>query len=401
MATGRPTVSVYKWDDPEKKVEALPIPAAMLCGLRPDLVNFVHAQVNKNRRQAHGVKYAAGRDCSAESWGTGRAVARIPRAQGGGTHRAGQGAFGNMCRGGGMFAPLRTWRRWHRKVGIRRKRHAAVSALSASCVVPLVMARGHRISEVPELPLVLDDDLTKVFKTQLVKKTLSKFGMAEDLKRCEDGHHKRPGKGKARNKKWIKRKGPLIIYHGDEGIVRACVSLRGVDTMHVSKMNILNLAPGGQFGRMLIWTRTAFNMVQEMFGSHNEPGTKSNYRLPRQVMENADLFRIINSTEIQSALRPRKEPDWIPPRKVNAFNSQAVMDRLNPYAEKFRHERKQRKIPGTPEYEAIRAKRRKIREDTKAYKAKLKEPDSFFRKFLGAFDPPKKEESEEGSAEEE
>ena len=32
--------------------------------------------------------------------GTGRAVARIPRVRGGGTHRSGQGAFGNMCRGG-------------------------------------------------------------------------------------------------------------------------------------------------------------------------------------------------------------------------------------------------------------------------------------------------------------
>ncbi len=32
--------------------------------------------------------------------GTGRAVARIPRVRGGGTHRSGQAAFGNMCRGG-------------------------------------------------------------------------------------------------------------------------------------------------------------------------------------------------------------------------------------------------------------------------------------------------------------
>ena len=59
---------------------------------------------------------------SAESWGTGRAVSRIPRVPGGGTHRAGQGAFGNMCRGGRMFAPTKTWRRWHRKVNVNEKR---------------------------------------------------------------------------------------------------------------------------------------------------------------------------------------------------------------------------------------------------------------------------------------
>lgn len=37
-----------------------------------------------------------GHQTSAESWGTGRAVARIPRVRGGGTHRSGQGAFGNV-----------------------------------------------------------------------------------------------------------------------------------------------------------------------------------------------------------------------------------------------------------------------------------------------------------------
>jgi large subunit ribosomal protein L4e len=53
---------------------------------------------------------------SAESWGTGRAVARIPRISGSGTSRAGQGAFGNMCRKGRMAHPLKSYRRWHRKV---------------------------------------------------------------------------------------------------------------------------------------------------------------------------------------------------------------------------------------------------------------------------------------------
>ena len=38
----------------------------------------------------------AGHQTSAESWGTGRAVARIPRVRGGGTHRSGQAAFGNV-----------------------------------------------------------------------------------------------------------------------------------------------------------------------------------------------------------------------------------------------------------------------------------------------------------------
>lgn len=86
-----------------------------------------------------------GHQTSAESWGTGRAVARIPRVRGGGTHRSGQGAFGNMCRGGRMFAPTRVWRRWHRKINVTQKRYATVSAIAASGVPALVMSKGNFI----------------------------------------------------------------------------------------------------------------------------------------------------------------------------------------------------------------------------------------------------------------
>ena len=69
-------------------------------------------------------------------------MARIPRVRGGGTHRSGQGAFGNMCRGGRMYAPLKVWRKWHRKINLKQRRYALVSALAASGVPSLVLARG-------------------------------------------------------------------------------------------------------------------------------------------------------------------------------------------------------------------------------------------------------------------
>ena len=83
-----------------------------------------------------------GHQTSAESWGTGRAVARIPRVRGGGTHRSGQGAFGNMCRGGRMFAPTKTWRRWHRRINVNQKRYAICSAIAATGIPALVMSKG-------------------------------------------------------------------------------------------------------------------------------------------------------------------------------------------------------------------------------------------------------------------
>ena len=65
-----------------------------------------------------------------------------------------------------MFCPTKTWRRWHRRVNVSQKRHAVVAALAASSLPPLVMARGHRISEVAELPLVVSDGIESCHKTK-------------------------------------------------------------------------------------------------------------------------------------------------------------------------------------------------------------------------------------------
>ena len=166
-AAARPlvTVQVLKSDMATDGGNAVPLPDVMKASIRPDIVTFVHSNISKNSRQPYAVSRRAGHQTSAESWGTGRAVSRIPRVPGGGTHRAGQGAFGNMCRGGRMFAPTKIWRRWHRKINVNQKRYAVVSAIAASAIPSLVMARGHRIESVPELPLVIGDSAESVEKT--------------------------------------------------------------------------------------------------------------------------------------------------------------------------------------------------------------------------------------------
>lgn len=130
----------------------------------------------KNHRQAYAVSDLAGHQTAAISWGTGRAVSRIPRVPGSGTSRSGQGAFGNMCRKGRMFAPTRQWRKWHRKINKNQKRYAVTSALAArfclfglvclfllifqilsSALPSLVLARGHRVEQIAEVPLVVAD----------------------------------------------------------------------------------------------------------------------------------------------------------------------------------------------------------------------------------------------------
>merc|ERR1711887_419452 len=150
------------------------------------------------------------------SWGTGRAMARIPRVKGGGTQRSGQGAYGNMCRGGRMFAPTKTWRRWHRKVNTAQKRYAICSAIAATGVPALVMAKGHQIQGIPEVPLVVADKVQSFAKTKEAVVFLRKNkawadvakvyatrrmgwqGKAEEQKACSEAwtsRHLRPGSG--------------------------------------------------------------------------------------------------------------------------------------------------------------------------------------------------------------
>lgn len=55
-----------------------------------------------------------------------------------------------------MFAPTKTWRRWHRRVNVNQKRYAICSALAASALPALVMAKGKLTPLCPELhnPLI-------------------------------------------------------------------------------------------------------------------------------------------------------------------------------------------------------------------------------------------------------
>ena len=80
-----------------------------------------------------------------------------------------------------MFAPLKIWRKWQRKVNTNQKRNAVASALAAAACGPLVMARGHKIDDVPELPLVVDS--LNVEKTSQLLKCLDNVGLGGDLTR--------------------------------------------------------------------------------------------------------------------------------------------------------------------------------------------------------------------------
>jgi len=346
----RPQVSVQNPADPDqsKQVE---LPAVFLAPIRSDIVQFVHTSMNKNKRQPYAVfandcngrNEQAGMQTSAESWGTGRAVARIPRVPGGGTHRAGQGAFGNMCRGGRMFNPTKTWRKWHRKINVNQRRYAVCSALAASALPALVMARGHKIDQVPECPLVVDDSIESTDKTAKAMKVLAAIGATDDVEKSKASRQIRSGKGKMRNRRYVQRRGPLVVYANDQGIKKAFRNISGVECCDVTSLNLLQLAPGGHLGRFVVFTEGALAKLDGLYGGKNGALSteKKGYRLPRSMMTNSDLPRIINSEEVQAKVNPAKKSHCgVETKRIkkNPLKNLGTMIKLNPYAKKLKYD---------------------------------------------------------------
>lgn len=333
MATmcARPLIGVHIDGAPTGVNVALP--AVFRAPIRPDVVTFVHDQISKNTRQAYCVNKDAGHQTSAESWGTGRAVARIPRVRGGGTHRSGQGAFGNMCRGGRMFAPTKTWRNWHRKINVNQKRYAICSAVAATSSPAIVMSKGHMIQEIPEVPLVVSDKAQEMTKTKEAVLFLKKHRAWTDVLKVYKSKRFRAGKGKMRNRRRIQRTGPLVVYDKDQGLTKAFRNIPGVDTISVEKLNLLKLAPGGHVGRFCIWTESAFRKLDSLYGTGSKASTaKKSYNLPVAKMANTDLARLIRSDEIQAVVRG---PNKVVKRRItkhNPLKNTRALLQLNPFA---------------------------------------------------------------------
>lgn len=111
-----------------------------------------------------------------------------------------------------------------------------------------------------------------------------------------------------RNKRYQVKKGPLVVYGNDNvKLVKAFRNVPGVEVANVNRLNLKTLAPGGQLGRFVIWTQSACMALDNVFGTFKRAGEqKSNYKMERSVMANADISRIINSNEVQSVVTPVK-----------------------------------------------------------------------------------------------
>merc|ERR1719506_804714 len=110
--------------------------------------------------------------------------------------------------------------------------------------------------------------------------------------------------------------------------------------------------------------------------------TKKNYRLPRAMMENADVARIINSTEVQSALKPKLEAPKKFGLKKNPLKNKMTMARLNPGVLQKKLARKNAHEKNTEENKLVQAKKKARVAASKAHNKKFKTGDATFYKTL-------------------
>ena len=228
------------------------------------------------------------------------------------------------------------------------RRYATCSALAASAAAPLLMARGHQVMTIAEVPLVIDSSVLEsgaTAKTAGSLALLNAVGAGADIEKVKASKKLRAGKGKLRGRRHRQRRGPLVVYDpatDGKDLVRGFRNIPGVETCPVTALNLLQLAPGGHLGRFVVWSSAAFKALDEIYGSTTEPSAhKRDFLLPSNVVSQADLARLINSTEIQSSLNAPKG-EAVTRRsavqKKNPLRNKQVMLRLNPYASVFAQE---------------------------------------------------------------
>lgn len=138
----------------------------------------------------------------------------------------------------------------------------------------------------------------------------------------------------------------MVVYDPEidgKELVRAFRNIAGVETCSVFALNLLQLAPGGHLGRFVIWSSAAFKALDTIYGSTTIPSAlKKDFLLPSAVVSQADVGRLINSSEIQSVIRAAKgqsKTKRAGVQKKNPLHNKQVLLRLNPYAAGYSKEK--------------------------------------------------------------
>jgi large subunit ribosomal protein L4e len=218
---------------------------------RPDIIKKAVLASQANRRQTYGPSSTSGIKTSAESWGSGRGVAQVPRLK-----NSSRVARVPQAVGGRKAHPPKPEKIFSEKINGKERKKAMRSAIAATSMLDLVKARGHRYEG--SLPLVVVDAFQELSKTKELTGALKQLQVWDDIVKAKSGRKIRAGKGKRRGRRYKNKKSILIVSAKP---LLAARNLPGVDITTANNLNVELLAPGAHGGRLTIWTESAVNAL--------------------------------------------------------------------------------------------------------------------------------------------
>jgi len=224
--------------------------------VRPDLVKRAVLAAQANRTQEYGSDEYAGLRTTAESQGSGRGMAHVPRANG-------QGARVPQTVGGRRAHPPKAEKDHGLDLNDKERKAAVRSAVAATTDSELVAERGHDFDEDAELPLVVSDEFEDLVKTKEVASFLDAVGVHADVERADEGRTVRAGQGTLRGRKYKEPTSILFVTSSESGPSKAARNLAGVDVATGREVNAEDLAPGAEPGRLTVWTESAVEEVAD------------------------------------------------------------------------------------------------------------------------------------------
>ena len=247
-------VNVYGIDG--VSTEKIDLPEVFDTVYRPDMIRKAFNVLHSNKRQPYGADPYAGTKHATASVGKGKGSSRVPRLTQGRT-----AALVPCVVGGRRAHPPKAERNWKEKINKKERLQSINSALAATADKKIVSNRGHKFDDKITLPIIIDDKFEKTKKTKEVIEIFEKIGIYDDVLRATNGKHIRAGRGKMRGRKYKIPKSILIVST-KENIQKGSGNLTGVDVVKPDQINIEYLAPGGDAGRLTVFTKSALMQIR-------------------------------------------------------------------------------------------------------------------------------------------
>ena len=257
-------------DSTNNKIGEIKLPSQFEEEFRPDLIHRAVLAIQSHKRQSYAASERAGKRASAKlsrrrrdyrgSYGFG--ISRVPRKI---MTRRGMrmnwvGAFAPGTVGGRRAHPPKSEKIWWKKINKKENTKAIRSAIAATIMKDVVAERGHLIPN--NYPFVLDDKFEIINKTKDILEVFKRLGLENELERIKEKKI-RAGKGKARGRKYRKKKGPLIVVSKMNSLSKAASNIPGIDIVDVKNLNAELLAPGAKAGRLTLWTIAAITTLEK------------------------------------------------------------------------------------------------------------------------------------------